>query len=318
MEALMDEQLLRSAATADIVSNPENPRLIFRERELLELEKSIDANGILVPLTVYRSSKGNFVLLDGERRWRCAKKLNLPRVPIIVQPEPSLMQNIMMMFAIHNARTDWDPLPTAQKLRKLEGLYEHTEGKKPNEVQLAQLASLTRGEVRRLKNILNLPEHYIAMVEEEQDLPKEKQTITVDHLLEITRASLALQRAEILSASEGRELEAVLIDKTKSKVVKSTVDPRKLSRMVRAQERGDLARGQIRASILRIISDPSYSIDDAWRAIGQRVESDHTFELGIKRLLASVREIPNDPVLSEGALDSLRQLRDALNQLFEN
>lgn len=97
---------------AKVIPNPDNPRLIFRRKELEELEQSIASQGILVPLTVYQDGK-RYVLLDGERRWRCARKLSLHRVPVIVQRKPERMQNIMMMFAIHNARRDWDPLPTA-------------------------------------------------------------------------------------------------------------------------------------------------------------------------------------------------------------
>src|SRR5690348_14025424 len=97
--------------------NPENPRLIFRAEELRVLQDSIKNQGILVPLTVYRE-RGGYVILDGERRWRCALKLGLDRVPAIVQPKPAPLQNLMMMFAIHNQRQEWDPLPTAYKLRE--------------------------------------------------------------------------------------------------------------------------------------------------------------------------------------------------------
>ena len=105
--------------TRHIHQNPDNPRLIFRISELQELESSIAEQGILVPLTLFKDGQ-KFILLDGERRWRCATKLGLHRVPAIVQPKPERMQNIMMMFAIHNARRDWDPLPTALKLKELE------------------------------------------------------------------------------------------------------------------------------------------------------------------------------------------------------
>ncbi len=83
--------------------NPENPLLIFRPEELQELESSIAKQGILVPLTVFED-KHTYFILDGERRWRCALTLGLQKVPVIIQPKPDRMENIMMMFAIHNAR----------------------------------------------------------------------------------------------------------------------------------------------------------------------------------------------------------------------
>ena len=80
--------------------NKDNPRLIFRQDDLDALQQSIADQGILVPLTVFKEGHG-YRLLDGERRWRCAIKLGLSRVPVIVQPKPERLQNIMMMFAIH-------------------------------------------------------------------------------------------------------------------------------------------------------------------------------------------------------------------------
>jgi len=77
-----------------------------------------------------------------------------------------LMQNIMMMFATNLDRL---PFPTAVKLRQLEHLYERNEGRAPTESELAQLASLSRGEVRRLKNIL-CPKEYLRLIENEQEL----------------------------------------------------------------------------------------------------------------------------------------------------
>jgi ParB/RepB/Spo0J family partition protein len=113
------------AATVELLNprhiekNKSNPRLIFREDELTALADSIRDQGILVPLTVYKQ-RDKYVLLDGERRWRCAVRLGLNKVPAIVQEKPDPVTNIMMMFAIHNARRDWDPLPTAMKLEELE------------------------------------------------------------------------------------------------------------------------------------------------------------------------------------------------------
>src|SRR5688572_8429376 len=141
----------------DIDRNPENPRLVFREDELEALQESIASQGILVPLTIYEKGNG-YIILDGERRWRCALKLGLSSVPAIIQPEPDAVTNIMMMFAIHKARSDWDPLPTAIKLEQLEGILEKRLGSRPTEQQLAAAASLSRGEVRRYRNISALPD----------------------------------------------------------------------------------------------------------------------------------------------------------------
>ena len=105
-------------------------------------------------------------------------KLGIGRIPVVVQAKPDRLQNIMMMFAIHNARQDWDPLPTALKLQELEDEFTKRQGRTPMEVELAELASLTRGEVRRLKNLLRLPPSYIDELMAELEKPRSKQVIT--------------------------------------------------------------------------------------------------------------------------------------------
>lgn len=314
----MDETSnVRVASPNDIRPNPENPRLVFREKELLELENSIAANGILVPLTVYKASDGGLVILDGERRWRCSKKLGLHRVPIIIQPEPSRMQNLMMMFAIHNARTDWDPFPTALKLRDLEKLYTETEGRTPTEGQLAQLASLSRGEVRRLKNILGLPENYLDIITSEQELPRSEQTLTVDHLLEVTRGARALEKQSIVDGAQREALEMSLIRKFQAGSLTSTVEPRLLSRMARAVERGDTSLPVVQQSVGRLISDPSFTVQDAFRTTAQRAEQEHTLDMASKRLIETVSALTLDSEISDSVRTTLRELRDLLDEILD-
>lgn len=74
---------LRQISPDDIDRNPDNPRLIFRQQEMESLLVSIDRHGIQVPIAVYREGK-TYRLIDGERRWRCAKKLNLKTIPALV------------------------------------------------------------------------------------------------------------------------------------------------------------------------------------------------------------------------------------------
>src|ERR1044072_7500907 len=163
--------------------NPENPRLIFHQDELEDLQDSIALQGILVPLTVYQDGK-TYKLLDGERRWLCALKLGLSRIPVIVQPKPDRMQNIMLMFATHKARRDWDPLPTALKLEQLEQEFTKRYSRRPTEKELAGVASLRIGEVRRLKKLLRLPKEYRDELIEELNKPRSKQELKADNVIE--------------------------------------------------------------------------------------------------------------------------------------
>ncbi len=72
-------------AIEKIKPNSDQPRKIFKEKELDELAESIKENGIIQPLIVVELEKGEFELIAGERRLRAAKKAGLEMVPAVVK-----------------------------------------------------------------------------------------------------------------------------------------------------------------------------------------------------------------------------------------
>src|SRR5258708_1699485 len=272
-----------------LVKNPENPRLVFRQEELDSLQSSIATQGILVPLTVYEDGS-RLVLLDGERRWRCSIKLGLPTVPVIVQPKPDRLTNIMMMFAIHNARRDWDPLPTALKLQELEREFSKRHKRAPSEIELAGLASLSRGEVRRLKKLLGLPAEYREELLEELEKPRHLQEITVDHVLETTKGVDALRKGKIVAPVDEDALRKVILGKFRRKVIDNTVAPRMLVRMARAVAREEVPVATARAVVARLREDPKYSIRDAFRDSVEQADFEHSVEQLAQRLMQGLKE----------------------------
>jgi ParB family chromosome partitioning protein len=301
----------------DLERNPENPRLIFRADELELLQESIKNQGILVPLTVYQDAK-HYVLLDGERRWRCALKLGLANVPVIVQPKPDRLQNLMMMFAIHNQRRDWDPLPTALKLQDLEDEFARDTGRVPSEPELAELASISRGEVRRLRNILGLPQPFHDELMAELEKPRPEQVLTVDHVLEATRGALALRKREVINDQEEAQLGTALVDKFKRGVIHSTVEPRKLARIARAVEREEIEPKAARSAVLRLIREPDYSVDDAFVDSAAQIDYVHATEQLAGRLLERLTEQIDLGYRGSSAFkEQLRQLRRLIGKLLE-
>jgi ParB family transcriptional regulator, chromosome partitioning protein len=144
----------------ELQPNPHNPRVLFDKQPLNVLKSSIEKVGILVPLTVYFDSRRDtFVILDGQRRWMCAKELGLSTVPVNEVAEPTLVQNIVTMFQIHKLREDWELMPTALKLELLMSeLHER------NEKRLATLTGLDEAVVARCKKLLDYPKKYQDMM----------------------------------------------------------------------------------------------------------------------------------------------------------
>lgn len=275
------------------------------------LEESIKEQGILVPLTVYRDSGRKFTLLDGERRWRCAIRLGLHQVPVIIQPKPDPVTNIMMMFAIHKARQDWDPLPAAMKLEELESMLTEAHGAPPTEKQLAATASIGIGEVRRYRKILALPKRFRKMLLAELEKPRAEQKITVDHVVEAADGARRIASAGILDRAQANSLVQTLVDKFRGGVLSSTVEPRKLSRMARAVERAEVSLPVIRRELQKFQSTSSYSIDDMFRATVEEADFSHATEQLVRRSLARLRE------MRERDFELTDELRAILNEALK-
>jgi len=110
--------------------NPDNPREPIARKEVMDILESIRTiGGVLVPIVVYRKGR-DYILLDGERRWRACKKLSKqdPKYSIIpaniIQKPLTDVQNLQTMFNIHQKRKEWSTSAKAEaigKLRRLKG-----------------------------------------------------------------------------------------------------------------------------------------------------------------------------------------------------
>jgi len=147
---------VRTLSVDNLKPNPHNPRKLFDVEDLSVLRESIKRVGILVPLTVYRESRsGQYVILDGQRRWMCAQSLGLKTIPVNEVNEPTLVQNIVTMFQIHKLRKDWELMPTALKL---ELLMKELKQKRPK--PLAELTGLDEAVVVRCLKLLSYNKRY--------------------------------------------------------------------------------------------------------------------------------------------------------------
>ena len=93
--------VLVDIAVADVVPNPNQPRVHFDEESLSELTASIAEMGVLQPILVRPAADGGFELIAGERRWRAAQRAGLATVPAVVRTtddassvEQALVENL--------------------------------------------------------------------------------------------------------------------------------------------------------------------------------------------------------------------------------
>ena len=121
-------------------------------------------------------------------------KLNLKAVPALVQDKPSELQNLVLMYNIHALREQWDYFTIASKLARVIALYAAQQKAEPTEAQLSELTGLTRGQIRRCKLLLDLPEKFKEMLLLELELPKTQQKLSEDLFIEMERALKTVTR----------------------------------------------------------------------------------------------------------------------------
>lgn len=109
-----------------IKPNPLQPRKEFSEESIKELAESIREYGILEPLIVSRIEKETpsgteveYQLIAGERRWRAAKLLNLPTVPVIIKKSIPEENHLEMALIENIQREDLNAMHKARAFQKL-------------------------------------------------------------------------------------------------------------------------------------------------------------------------------------------------------
>ena len=78
-----EERKIVSIPINKIIPNIYQPRIIFDDKSLNELSNSIKRYGIIQPL-VLRHLEDKYEIVDGERRYKAAKRIGLETVPAIV------------------------------------------------------------------------------------------------------------------------------------------------------------------------------------------------------------------------------------------
>jgi ParB family chromosome partitioning protein len=150
--AVAGEGGVRLAPIELIRRNPDQPRKVFDEGELGDLEESIRVKGIIQPILVRpaEGAPGEYQIVAGERRWRAAQRVGLHTVPIIVRELDDL--EVLEIGIIENVqRTDLNPIEEAAGYRTLMERFGRTQE------AVAKVVGKSRSHVANALRLLNLP-----------------------------------------------------------------------------------------------------------------------------------------------------------------
>jgi ParB family chromosome partitioning protein len=184
------ENRIQEILISDIEINKLNPRKKFIESEEDELIDSIDSKGILNPIIVYKKKRGRYVLLDGERRFRACLKLNYDTIPAhVLKEEPDTLENLSMMFHIHNVREEWTDFAIALSLREvIKEMGKDVMKLLPDDIKtLTKHTSLSRYKVNKYLSFLKYPQEVIDRFLKSEKKEKPDKGVDPDILAEMHR-----------------------------------------------------------------------------------------------------------------------------------
>lgn len=176
---------------------------------------SIKRHGILNPITVSEVEKDRFIIIDGHRRYRCAKNLGFEIVSCRVYPRLDPLEFETLRFEMQNNLRRWRPLERSNALARLKS----TNNFKSNR-ELAEYLGLSETIVANLLQLRELNFDYIDLMN--------KYELTEAYQVEFIRLKPKIRKIRNFEISEIIEN---LFERVKNKVIKSAKGFRKLGRI---------------------------------------------------------------------------------------
>lgn len=325
-EARPPETRLATIRSDEVEANPHNPRVIFDPEPMAILKESIEEVGILNPILAYlkketdpRKPAIKYVILDGERRWLCARQIEDERrkrneklvevpIPANIVPEPTTLQNILMMFHIHQVREPWEITPTALKL---EVVLRHIGKKTPR--QIANLTGLTTTRVRDCMTLLTFDKKYLDM-----SLREKPKRITGDFFIQMypVLELIGANYPRLYRRFGRKRIVDSLIEKYEAGEITAVTEFRDFANLIRAKNIG--ARRPSQKKVEELITSPT-SIKSAYKELAKEYWRAEKMRLTAERLLRSLDRLDVSKISRRAPLyASLRKLRITIDEILED
>jgi ParB family chromosome partitioning protein len=118
LSAVDAQELVLELPIESIDADPHQPRTEFNEDTINELAESLRRSGQIQPIEV-REAGGRYVLVDGERRWRAAKRASLATLRALVRFDPGTPDDVLdRQFAANFHREAMALVDQARYLQK--------------------------------------------------------------------------------------------------------------------------------------------------------------------------------------------------------
>ncbi|SCY62784.1 nucleoid occlusion protein [Alkaliphilus peptidifermentans] len=132
-----------------IIPNPYQPRKSFSQISLEELSQSIEAYGIIQPISVRKIGNDKYELIAGERRLKAAKLAKLERVPAIIHNQYNDKDSAVIAIIENLQREDLNFIEEAEAYNNL--IMDHNFTQQELAVQIGKNQSTIANKLRILR-----------------------------------------------------------------------------------------------------------------------------------------------------------------------
>jgi ParB family transcriptional regulator, chromosome partitioning protein len=283
---------------SQIEINSFNPRKRFVESEEDELIDSILSKGLLNPIIVYKKERENkYVILDGERRYKAFLKLNYKDIPShVLAQEPSVLENLSMMFHIHNVREEWTDFSIGQALMRVivEMGKDVRNLERQDKLELSRLTSLSEYKINKYLVFYDYPTQVLekfldAELKEKSDRTK---GLDPDILAEMHTPIQKIKKVlpNFLDEYSVKKIIDACIKKKANDVIKTNREFRLLAKALTATERGSIRKAVMFDKLEKFVSDINVTPQDIY---DQTAATLYQVESILKKTGVVIQEIEN-------------------------
>ncbi len=258
-----------------IEPNEYNPRGRWNEEEEDELIDSILTKGILNPIVVFKRDGDNkYIILDGERRYRACKKINIRTIPArILVREPTILESLSLMFHIHNVRQEWTEFAISLTVKRIvDELGKHIkELKRADILDLSKITSLSEYRINKYLKYLDYPDEVFNMFLTNEANQKKNEGPDPDILLEMHRPISEI--AEMMPALNRSFTVKSMIDacirKKDEGVIKTNKEFRLISQALTAAKNNEIDKYSLERNLVLFFSNTEYSPEKLYHDTAQ-------------------------------------------------
>lgn len=233
---------------SQIEINTLNPRKRFVDTEGDTLIESILSKGLLNPIIVFKKSHSNkYVILDGERRFKAFKKLNETVIPChVLEKEPTELENLSLMFHIHNVREEWTDFAIAQALLKvIEEMGKHVNDlDRQDKLELVKITSLSEYKINKYLVFYDYPQSILDKFMHSEMQEEPDKAMDPDILAEMHGPIKIIEQEipEFLKRFSKEKIIDACIRKKAKGIIKTNRDFRALGKSLTAMKKGGVRK----------------------------------------------------------------------------